>query len=155
MWNLQQLQILDGLGIAAWVRRDQSLSDWVVDIANNGLSFESLTPTAAASEPATPSQAAQHIAQTSTSPLADTVDRRSQQPARSDARSTVLTSNIRPMFIDDRRNRIAALDWADLQNDVAQCKACQLCNSRTQTVFGKISSARSFFWRTSRSEKGA
>lgn len=26
--------------------------------------------------------------------------------------------------------------WTDLQHDVSECKACQLCETRTQTVFG-------------------
>ncbi|SMC21794.1 DNA polymerase [Andreprevotia lacus DSM 23236] len=37
---------------------------------------------------------------------------------------------------DERAARIAALDWNGLQQEVAQCTACSLCQSRTQTVFG-------------------
>lgn len=33
-------------------------------------------------------------------------------------------------------NDVAALDWDALQARVAQCTACGLCESRTQTVFG-------------------
>ena len=32
--------------------------------------------------------------------------------------------------------RIAALDWPELRSAVASCQACQLCEGRTQTVFG-------------------
>ena len=35
-----------------------------------------------------------------------------------------------------RESRIAALDWQGLQADVAACRACELCKTRTQTVFG-------------------
>ncbi len=37
---------------------------------------------------------------------------------------------------DARAARIAALDWAALQAEVAGCRACRLCETRTQTVFG-------------------
>ena len=32
--------------------------------------------------------------------------------------------------------RIAAMDWPELRSAVASCRACQLCEGRTQTVFG-------------------
>jgi uracil-DNA glycosylase family 4 len=34
------------------------------------------------------------------------------------------------------RPDIAALDWSALRHSVAACRACALCESRTQTVFG-------------------
>lgn len=41
-----------------------------------------------------------------------------------------------PIQPDSRATTIATLDWAALQTSVTECKACPLCNSRTQTVFG-------------------
>lgn len=35
-----------------------------------------------------------------------------------------------------RASRIATLDWQALQADVAACRACELCKTRTNTVFG-------------------
>lgn len=35
-----------------------------------------------------------------------------------------------------RAARIATLDWQALQADVAACRACELCKTRTNTVFG-------------------
>jgi DNA polymerase len=35
-----------------------------------------------------------------------------------------------------RAERIAAMDWAALRGEVATCRACGLCEGRTQTVFG-------------------
>jgi uracil-DNA glycosylase len=35
-----------------------------------------------------------------------------------------------------RAERIAALDWEELEQAVAACVACRLCETRTQTVFG-------------------
>ena len=37
---------------------------------------------------------------------------------------------------DDRRARIATLDWPALREAVAGCTACGLCRTRKQTVFG-------------------
>lgn len=37
---------------------------------------------------------------------------------------------------DSRSRAIASMSWEELQNAVAQCSACTLCQSRTQTVFG-------------------
>lgn len=33
-------------------------------------------------------------------------------------------------------NDVAQMDWAALENAVAECRACGLCETRTQTVFG-------------------
>ena len=44
-----------------------------------------------------------------------------------------------PSGADDRSARaleIAALDWQPLRERVAACRACRLCEGRTQTVFG-------------------
>ncbi|PWV65812.1 uracil-DNA glycosylase [Plasticicumulans acidivorans] len=38
--------------------------------------------------------------------------------------------------IDDRRARIARMDWDELAEAVRGCTACPLCESRRQTVFG-------------------
>jgi uracil-DNA glycosylase len=37
---------------------------------------------------------------------------------------------------DQRAREIAALDWVALRDRVAACRACRLCEGRTQTVFG-------------------
>lgn len=37
---------------------------------------------------------------------------------------------------NDRSRAIAAMDWPQLQDAVAQCTACPLCQSRQQAVFG-------------------
>jgi DNA polymerase len=40
------------------------------------------------------------------------------------------------LALDDRAARIAQLDWPELKSLVAGCTACQLCKTRTNTVFG-------------------
>lgn len=37
---------------------------------------------------------------------------------------------------DDRRERIMRMDWPELQQAVEHCPACNLCQTRTKTVFG-------------------
>jgi uracil-DNA glycosylase len=37
---------------------------------------------------------------------------------------------------DESRADVATLDWSALRTAVSQCRACGLCESRTQTVFG-------------------
>ena len=41
-----------------------------------------------------------------------------------------------PAPVDERLRHIDQLDWTALRDAVADCRACGLCNSRTQTVFG-------------------
>ena len=36
----------------------------------------------------------------------------------------------------DTRNDVAGLDWVELRSRVESCKACELHQTRTQTVFG-------------------
>jgi len=38
--------------------------------------------------------------------------------------------------IGERPGRIATMDWPELREAVAACSACELCRSRTNTVFG-------------------
>ena len=40
------------------------------------------------------------------------------------------------LALDDRAARIAQLDWPELKSVVAGCTACELCKTRTNTVFG-------------------
>ena len=41
-----------------------------------------------------------------------------------------------PPLDDERSRHIATLDWPALRSAVADCQACSLCGTRTQTVFG-------------------
>ncbi|HWL72377.1 MAG TPA: uracil-DNA glycosylase family protein, partial [Burkholderiaceae bacterium] len=38
--------------------------------------------------------------------------------------------------VSDRSEMIGRLDWKELRNEVAGCRACSLCETRKQTVFG-------------------
>ena len=59
----------------------------------------------------------------------------SKQPVQLDTRA----ARAAPLAGDARSTRdveIAALDWPQLRERVAACRACRLCEGRTQTVFG-------------------
>jgi uracil-DNA glycosylase len=49
---------------------------------------------------------------------------------------TALAAHLSVLTVPDHAARIAALDWDELHADIAQCTACQLCNTRTNTVPG-------------------
>ncbi|QLI80462.1 uracil-DNA glycosylase [Chitinibacter fontanus] len=51
------------------------------------------------------------------------------------ARQVALTSENTPQ-LDQRTQHIMQLDWDQLQQAVRECTACELCQTRTQTVFG-------------------
>jgi len=53
-------------------------------------------------------------------------------PADSSAAPAISASVAQPVLGD----AAAALDWGPLQQAVAACRACELCKTRTQTVFG-------------------
>ena len=53
------------------------------------------------------------------------------------ARPVAVSARAAPAPTDDERSRhIATLDWPALRSAVADCQACGLCGTRTQTVFG-------------------
>ncbi|NRF66707.1 uracil-DNA glycosylase [Aquincola sp. S2] len=41
-----------------------------------------------------------------------------------------------PVMLSPERGAVASLDWSALRAAVADCRACRLCETRTQTVFG-------------------
>jgi DNA polymerase len=41
-----------------------------------------------------------------------------------------------PVFVASGRSEVSTLDWPALRQAVADCRACGLCQSRRQTVFG-------------------
>ena len=58
-------------------------------------------------------------------------DDRAARPTAPPARPTPAAVTLQPLPAD-----IAGLDWAGLQQAVAHCQACDLCQSRQNTVFG-------------------
>lgn len=56
--------------------------------------------------------------------------------ARTTAHPDVSTGQGERSSPDESRLDVATLDWPALRAAVSQCRACALCESRTQTVFG-------------------
>lgn len=61
-----------------------------------------------------------------------TISRRMDSPATEQTTQTDANTNAEPVDAAD----VARMDWSALRNAVSACKACTLCESRTQTVFG-------------------
>ncbi len=49
---------------------------------------------------------------------------------------TVPTSQREPSVVEPTVHGVASMDWATLETTVAACRACTLCETRKQTVFG-------------------
>ncbi|MGB0128884.1 MAG: uracil-DNA glycosylase [Rhodocyclaceae bacterium] len=78
-------------------------------------------------------------AEAETVPRPDTEDSAPQVPAPAEILSTtepVAPQPVSPTGADDRVARIAAMDWPELQQTVADCRACRLCERRKQAVLG-------------------
>jgi len=64
----------------------------------------------------------------------DTAPAAVEPPLRRPERAAPLVHAVAPAASDT--DGIATLDWEALRTRVASCRACRLCESRTQTVFG-------------------
>lgn len=60
----------------------------------------------------------------------------SPQPIQPDANKFDANKPISPISPASNKPDVAALDWAELEQAVATCQACALCNRRSNTVFG-------------------
>lgn len=111
-WTERQRTMLGAMGITVW-----------------GPSGPAATAeTAPSREPAAGAGAAQAA-----------LPRAAVQPATSSARSTASAVSLHTTPVNDRERRaldVAGLDWVALRDCVAACRACKLCEGRTQTVFG-------------------
>ncbi|MBI3156731.1 MAG: uracil-DNA glycosylase [Burkholderiales bacterium] len=84
-------------------------------------------PVASAAPPLPPRAAAPRAGASRASPVPapPAVEAAPAEPARDDGSGP-----------DPRAARIATLDWPALRDEVAACRACALCETRRQTVFG-------------------
>ncbi|XZG71333.1 uracil-DNA glycosylase family protein [Chitinibacteraceae bacterium HSL-7] len=120
-------RILQELGLSPlWVRHE-TLANWQTQYASAPPDLASGPPTAPAPVPqASPAPPiAEPVKRPRTPPVVVTPTARSAPPVE----APLLTSS-------PRVDEIGTLDWAGLQQHVGACRACGLCDSRTQTVFG-------------------
>lgn len=121
-WTERQQALLQAMGLRLWTApcADAPAADAAVDAE----AAPALPPLAAASVVA--SAAATATASAATAPPRP----RSAAPQAPAAAASL------PAAPPRQRDGIASLDWPGLREAVAQCRACGLCESRTQTVFG-------------------
>ncbi|KPF59461.1 DNA polymerase [beta proteobacterium AAP51] len=119
-WTEHQRQLLQGMGLRVWAPGP-----------------------AAASEPQQPPAAATpralapglHEAAASPAALAASTARGLAAPAAPGTAVSAPPPALNPAVVSTRPE-LAALGWPELRDSVAACRACGLCESRTQTVFG-------------------
>lgn len=111
-WTERQHALLRGLGLRPW-----SAPVFAAQPAPEPVAGEPVTP---ALPPASVPPRPARTAASSSLPAA---------PATASAPGIVATPT-------PQRAELAALDWTDLRAAVAACRACALCEGRTQTVFG-------------------
>lgn len=78
------------------------------------------------------------IAQTEAalSPIVDPLSHITTRSGRTPLLTPAADPGARPQELEDRENRIAGLDWDQLENDIRMCSACGLCAQRKQAVPG-------------------
>ncbi len=123
--NRRQKQILVEMGLGPrWRLREANEALPLADAASMAgpITAETLNADTLATEPSSMlrASAAQGVAST------DAHDRR---------REPTVAAVLNPS-IHERSSEILAMDWPRLQSAVAGCKACGLCQTRTNTVFG-------------------
>jgi DNA polymerase len=136
-WTERQHAVLRGLGLRVWTPPSSAATAAAAAAAApaDGMPIDaaatdhgpaaavprpSATPPMAVSALAVSARAAAPVSMTSTPPA---------QPVPAAAAAPTLLA-------DERSAQIATLDWPALRNAVADCRACGLCSSRKQTVFG-------------------
>lgn len=111
-WDARQQAMLEAMGYKLWAAPEPALAE------QETVSAPAPTPREAPREvPRESSRAPVQIAQA----LAPVMPQRAATPA---------------MAASAARPEIATLDWQQLQDSVASCRACGLCEGRQQTVFG-------------------
>jgi DNA polymerase len=134
MWTEQQRALLRGMGLRVWCPPLGGADDRLEPV---GASPADAAPTAAPEQAAGLQAVAAPAAQLR--PAASTIASAAASvapvavvPARAPA---AVTAGV-PAGAGVDTTAVATLDWPALRAAVAACRACSLCDSRTQTVFG-------------------
>ena len=136
-WNERQRRMLAAMGVRLWSRQPPAVpaAAATADVAA-ATSVAERPPAAPAEAPAVARAPAAEVAP-APAPAAPPV--RAAAPAPAPARAPVAPAVQQapsdPALVE-RAAHIATLAWGPLQDAVAACTACGLCESRRQTVFG-------------------
>ena len=128
----RQRAMLAEMGIKVWAPRARPApEDAPETIAENA------TPSSASAQ----KHAQELIARAATPPAARPAPAPAPAPApvqapRAAPAPATAQASASPVPLSPRAEGIVAMDWPELQATVAACRACGLCASRTQTVFG-------------------
>ena len=129
-WNERQRRMLAAMGVRLW-----SPAPAAAPPANADASVA----TAVAERPVEAPSAAR-VPETARAPAAPPVRPPAPVPAPARAPTTMAAAAVQETLSDpvlaQRAAHIATLAWGPLQDAVASCTACGLCESRRQTVFG-------------------
>ena len=123
----RQRAMLAEMGIKVWAPRARPAPENAPEnIA------EDATPSSASAQ----KHAQELIARAATPPAARPAPAPAPVQAPRAAPAPVAQASASPVPLSPRAEGIEAMDWPELQATVAACRACGLCASRTQTVFG-------------------
>lgn len=113
-WTERQRAMLGAMGVTLW------------RAPGDGAEAQPAPPRAAPASAAQASAAAALLRVPTSTPVS------AARPA-----APAVSTHVAPVADRDARARtIATLDWTALRESVAACRACRLCEGRTQTVFG-------------------
>nr|WP_306306134.1 uracil-DNA glycosylase [Methylomonas koyamae] len=128
-----RLQYLEAMGIDVWVPRHPPVVTEQAVAAPVGLASQSeahhfdVPDNEAAPTPEHPATSETAVNRQHVEPAAQTVE--SAAPRKSESDAFAPLPHHPKSHTDDQA-------WKDLQHQVAICRACSLCETRTQTVFG-------------------
>jgi uracil-DNA glycosylase len=128
-WTERQRAMLAEMGIRLWQRADDGDGD---EVATGNASGHSTPGTVDAVADAVMGRAATPVRMES--PVA--ARPRAPMPMPVAPTSTNRASTTSSESPARETGEIARMDWPQLQAAVAECRACKLCQGRTQTVFG-------------------
>ncbi len=139
-WDARQRAMLEAMGLKVWAPLPvaaASSAEVAADTAVLDRAVSAPSPTPGSRVAARPLAAEN----TGARPAAPAVQRRDAAlPAPSDPPAATSLQTLLPQALaaaeGERAQAIQAMDWAQLRESVAGCRACGLCEGRKQTVFG-------------------
>ena len=136
-WNERQRRMLAAMGVRLWSPA-ASATPAVAAVAVAEAAAETAVVERAVEAPAMPAVAQERPLAPAPAPAAPPV--RPPAPARATTSIAAAAQSVQEAIVDpllaERAANIATLAWGPLQDAVAACTACGLCESRRQTVFG-------------------
>lgn len=125
-WSERQLAMLEAMGLRLWLPQPQAMP-----VSEPPPDPQPLRESRPAESAPTPRPETPTAVPAVTAVPVPTPQRLAMSPAAPVALARPTSAGLGP-----RPTGVAAMDWPQLREAVAGCRACQLCESRRQTVFG-------------------